>query len=109
MDKKFKLRAEDFKNIAIGYGSCIATDMITVLGEKVGFAYRDEPSHNTDSGWVFMSGNETQEYMDDANNMAIYDINTIANYDPGIVEILEFPIGSQFEKDSSGKFVEVNE
>lgn len=109
MDKKFKIRAEDVKSIALGYGSCIATDMITVLGYKVGFAYRDEPGHKTDSGWVFMSGSETQEYMDDANNMAIYDINTIANYDPGIVEIIESPVGSQFEKDHSGKFFEVNE
>ena len=70
MKKKFKLKPEEMKNIAVGYGACIATDMITVHGEKVGFMYREEPE-SPSSGWVFMSGNEAQEYMDDADNMAI--------------------------------------
>jgi hypothetical protein len=56
-----------------------------------------------------MSGLESQEYMDNAENMAIYDINTIANYDPEITKIIESPIGSQFEKNNSGKFIEINE
>jgi len=109
MSKNYKIRAEEIKSIAVGYGSCIATDMITVEGNKVGYAVRDEPSHKTDSGWVFMSGLESQEYMDNAENMAIYDINTIANYDPEITKIIESPIGSQFEKNDSGEFVEIHE
>ncbi|MDY6994765.1 MAG: DUF2185 domain-containing protein [Pseudomonadota bacterium] len=103
MRKNYKIRPEDIKNVAVGYGSCIATDMITVEGNKIGYAVREEPSHKTDSGWVFMSGLESQEYMDNAENMTIYDVNTIANYDPEIIKIIESPIGSQFEKDNSGK------
>ena len=109
MKKKFKLNPKEFKDIAVGFGSCYATDMITVEGHKVGFAYRDKKRHKTDSGWVFMSGNETQEYADNPDNMAIYDINTIANYDPDIVTIIESPIGSQFTKGDSGQFIEINE
>lgn len=108
MSKKYKISAEEIKNLAVGYGSCIATDMITVEGCKVEFAVREEPSHETDSGWLFMSGQETQEYMDNADNMAIYDINTISNYDPEIINVIESPIGSQFEKSDSGKFIEIN-
>ena len=58
MRKNYKIRPEDIKNVAVGYGSCIATDMITVEGNKIGYAVREEPSHKTDSGWIFMSGLE---------------------------------------------------
>jgi hypothetical protein len=50
MSKNYKLSADEMKSIAVGYGSCIATDMITVEGHKVGYAVRDEPVHETDSG-----------------------------------------------------------
>ena len=53
MDRKFKLSAGDIKPVATGYGGCIATDMITVKGLKVGYMYRDRPSNPQDSGWCF--------------------------------------------------------
>lgn len=107
MSKVFKLKPDEMKNLAVGYGACIATDMITVHGQKVGYMYRDEPE-NPSSGWVFMSGNETQEYMDNAENLAMYDINTIANYDPDIIPFIEKPIGTECERDSNGVLKIVN-
>ncbi|KZN57994.1 hypothetical protein N473_26580 [Pseudoalteromonas luteoviolacea CPMOR-1] len=109
MDKKFKLTASDIVDLAKSHGSCIATDMITVKGYKVGYFYRDEPHDPQDSGWCFMSGRETQEYMDNPNNHAIYDVNTIANYDSDIIKYLGYPIGSAFERDSDGQIVEIDE
>jgi hypothetical protein len=108
MSKQFKLSGDEIKNIAIGYGSCIATDMITVEGRKVGYMYRDGSSDTT-NGWVFMAGCETQEYMDNAENSAIYDTNTIANYDSDIVTFIELPEGSQCERNSQGTLVQVSE
>jgi hypothetical protein len=60
MSKKFKIPAEEMKKIAIGFGACIATDMITVEGHSVGNMYREEPDSPL-NGWVFMAGNESQE------------------------------------------------
>jgi hypothetical protein len=108
MSKQFKLSSEEIINIAIGYGGCIATDMITVEGHKVGYMYRDESSNKT-NGWVFMAGCETQEYMDNAKNLAMYDTNTIANYDPDIVAFIELPRGSQCERNNHGTLVQVFE
>ena len=46
--------------------------------------------------------------MDDPANHAVYDVNTIANYDPDIVPFLDAPAGSAFERErSTGKFVPV--
>ena len=89
-EKVYKLRAEEFKELAPNRGACIATDMIVVDGDKVGFMYRETPDIGVDSGWRFMSGRESQEYMDDPSNLAFYDINTIANYDADIVPYLNW-------------------
>ena len=104
MDKVFKVAKSDIKNIATGMGSCIATDLITVNGHSVGYMYREESSFDTDSGWRFMAGSETQDYMDVSNNSAIYDINTIANYDNDIVSLLDSPVGSAYERSTNGIF-----
>jgi hypothetical protein len=57
-----------------------------------------------------MSGKESQKYMDDPSNLEIYDVNTIANYDPEIVPFLSAPCGSAFERDSeTAGFVKVSE
>jgi len=106
LSKKFKLSAKDFKPLATGYGSCIATDHITVDGHKVGFMYRENPDNEIDSGWRFFSGLESQEYVDEPDNLSIYDINTIANYDESIIKHLSAPIGSAFGRAENGEFVE---
>jgi hypothetical protein len=110
MSKVFKLSREQIKPLAEGHGACFATDMITVEGYPVRFMYREEPDNNSDSGWRFMSGFEPEEYMDNPENIAIYDINTIANYDPSIIPLLTSPIGAAFEKtEASGQFEEVTD
>ena len=43
---------------------------------------RDE---KLDNGWRFFAGDETQEYLDDPSHSAIYELNTVANYDPDII------------------------
>lgn len=96
--KKFRLSADDIRPLATGRGACLATDMIVVRGKPVGFMYREEPDNEQDSGWRFLSGLEDQDYMDAAENHGVYDVNTIANYDPTIVPHLDAPVGAAFER-----------
>ncbi len=110
MSKQFLLRADQIKPLATGHGACIATDRITVEGYPVRFMYREAPDNDVDSGWRFLSGFEDDAYMDDARNHSAYDVNTIANYDPGIIPFLEAPEGSAFEKTpESERFVAVDD
>ena len=97
-DKKFKLKAEEIKQLITPMGGCFATYKITVEGEQVDYMVREEPSNEIDSGWQFFSGTEDQDYVDDPNNSAIYDVNTIANYDKAIIPYLNLPIGTQLER-----------
>ena len=105
--KRFKLQADDFRPLAAGRGGCLATDHITVEGRRVGYMYRERPDEAWDSGWRFLSGLESDEYSNDPANLEIYDVNTIANYDPEIIPLLDSPCGSAFARDAqSGRFVE---
>lgn len=99
MKKLLKLRADEIKPLVEGLGACIASDMITVKGRPVGFMYRQAtPDNEMDSGWRFMAGTEDQDYMDEADNHGVYDVNTIANYDSSIVHLLDAEPGSAFER-----------
>ena len=98
MAKIFKLKPEQFTQLIAPMGACLATDKITVDGELVDYMYREEPSNEVDSGWRFFSETDDQEYVDDPNNIMIYDVNTIANYDPAIIPYLHLPLGVELER-----------
>lgn len=102
--KKFKLSPEEIKAIITSGGSCVASDKITVEGLPVGYMYQEDPDFDTDSGWRFFSGTEDQDYIDNPDNMMIYDLNTIANYDPSIIPYLDLQFCCELEKDSDGRF-----
>lgn len=87
--KRFKIRETDIKDLIEDMGGCFATDRILVDGAKVGYMYREEPEKEELSGWVFMAGDEPQEYADDPDNWGIYSVNTICNYDPAIIPYLD--------------------
>ena len=97
-EKKYKLRKEDIKQVVPSMGACFATDRITVDGLPVGYMYREAPDNHMDSGWRFFAGHESEEYLADPNNISIYDVNTIANYDSAIIPHLNSPEGTQLER-----------
>ena len=96
--KHFQKGPAEIRQLTKPMGACIATDKITVEGELVDYMTREEPNNELDSGWQFFSGTEDQEYIDNPDNSAIYDVNTIANYDPAIIPYLELPFGTQLER-----------
>lgn len=102
VDKPFRRSAEQIRPVATGRGGAIASDRITVDGRPVGYKYRTEPHNELDSGWAFLAGDETDDYMNDSRNHEIYDVNTIANYDPEIIPLLDAPIGSAFIRGEAG-------
>ncbi len=100
MDKQFRLSAAEIEQLIPNMGSCMASDRITVDGAKVGYMYREQPDNEVDSGWRFLAGDESAEYMDHADNFGIYAVNTIANYDRDIIAFLQSPTGSQLGRSS---------
>jgi len=108
--KDFILTAQEMKPLATGRGSCLASDRITVDGRPVGFMYREKGDSEFDSGWRFLAGDESDDYTSDPAHFELYDVNTIANYDPTIITHLDAPIGFAYARDAtSGKLVPVNQ
>lgn len=98
MGKEFGLGPADIRTLAPGFGGCIASDKITVQRERVGWMYREAPDYDGDSGWRFFSGTESDEYVDKTENFGVFDVNTIANYDPEIAAFLSSPVGATFAR-----------
>ena len=94
----FKLKPEEIKHLTDIKGGCLASNKITVDGEKVGYAYREEPDKNfpNDSGWRFLAGTENNAYSENPNNFNAFELNTICNYDEAVLPILKSEIGSSF-------------
>jgi len=99
--KRFRLKADELEPLAVGFGVCIASDLLTVEGRRVGYMYREPPQHRSDSGWRFLAGTETEAYLRDPENSGAYDVNALANLDPEILPLLEAPVGSAFRRVSA--------
>ena len=102
MNSKYILQEADIQELIKPMGYCIASNRITVDGEKVGFMYREPREDTDDSGWRFVAGDETEEYMNNNLNFMMFDVNYIANIDRAIIPYLQYKIGSEFEREESG-------
>lgn len=103
MGKNFKLKPDDIEIMVPNLGGAIATDKITLDGNRVDFMRRTEPDREEDSGWEFYGGGETQEYIDNPDNSGVYAVNTICKYDPDIIPFLTYPPGTEIERNEDGR------
>jgi hypothetical protein len=107
VSKRLRLRRDEIVKLVPAMGGCIATDRITVDGARVGSMVRQTSRDEVDGGWLFLAGDESQEYLDDRDHLAVYEVNTIANYDRDIIPYLYALPGQRFDRDpDSGGFRE---
>lgn len=92
-------------------GGCLASNRITVDGQPVGYAYREQPDANFtgDSGWRFLAGDEDDAYLANPDNFHIFEVNTICNYDPTLLDIINSEIDTSFRKSPSGQLLPDND
>lgn len=109
MSKRYVLSKEDIEQRAPGRGTAAASDEITVAGRAVGYMYREEPDEE-DSGWRFLSGDESQEYLDDERHVGVFDVNVIANMDDAVIPYLDAPPGTHLVRvEGSDEFVDADD
>lgn len=96
--KRFAIPADRIRQLIPNLGGCLATDQIVVESKPVGVMYREPPDNEVDSGWRFLSGEETEAELDDASASGIYEVNTIANHDQEIIRFLSYPEGTRVER-----------
>ncbi len=108
-EKRFALPHDKILPLVTNGGGCLASDRITVDGCPVGYMYREAGTNELDNGWRFLGGDESEEYMDNASNHGAYDVNTIANHDPEIIQFLTLPFGTAISRTTPGGPLEVLE
>ncbi|WP_218012464.1 DUF2185 domain-containing protein [Bacillus sp. AFS041924] len=107
IEKNFYISKDKIKRLINSNEGCIASDRITVDGCKVGFMYREEPyqNGNPDSGWRFLAGDESDEYMINSDNHSVYQLNTICNFDHDIIPLLNSAPGTAYIRDENDELV----
>ncbi|MCI9337520.1 MAG: DUF2185 domain-containing protein [Lachnospiraceae bacterium] len=87
-----------------GAGGTIVTKSILDGTSKLKWLFRQDGGLG--NGWVAFGDRDSQEYVNDANNMAIVDFNTLADIEPTVVNVFYMPMGSdlEFRCDKTGKY-----
>ena len=89
--------------------NAFVTKDLVAQKKKINFMYREELDNTQDSGWRFFSGDETQQDVDNADNILQDTIENIINQiDSSIEKYLNNEVGSVFErKNSESEFIKV--
>lgn len=97
-DKDFKLGQEDIKELITPMGYGFVSDKVTIEGLPIGYMFRETPQDKQDSGWRFFSGTEDNQYMENDENIEVFDVNIIANFDKAIIPYLDAPLQTDWER-----------
>lgn len=76
----------------------MVSKMVVEKKLKPRFMYREKPIRREDSGWRIFTGLESEDYIDNPDNSAIYNPSTILKIDSSIKDILLKGIGSVYER-----------
>lgn len=83
--------------------TCVATEVVTSGQKPVGHAYRTDPISATDSGWRFLSGSESEKYMDQPRHYITCVLAEFALAHPEVAPLLDSPVGSVFARARAGE------
>lgn len=99
-----KEQTTELKQYITGAGASIVSKSLLNGTSKLKWFFREE--NGIGNGWVAFGDKDTQEYLDNADNLAIVDFNTLANIEPTVLNVLYMPVGAdlEFRSDVSGKY-----
>lgn len=96
-------KQEEEKPYIRGAGGTIVTRSILNGTSRLKWMFRQEGPGN---GWIAFGDKDTQEYVNDAQNMTVVDFNTLIDIEPAAAMVFYMPMGSdlEFRSDRSGKY-----
>lgn len=92
---------------------CMATNKVLYENAKIKYFYRQESVGELkngiyDTGWVMMAGDETDEYLENPENIQFVSLGAVLNKDDSFVHLLDEPVGSAFGWDENmGKYRQI--
>lgn len=91
--------------------TAIVSRKVREEGRKIGYGMRAEPTNDKDSGWFFGVGDESDEYINNPDNLELWSVNSVVMLDSALSEFITSPYGTlivrvapdRFELDAPGK------
>ena len=93
-------RKSDMKEYIKGAGGTVVSKSILEGTSRLRWFFRQEAGHG--NGWIAFGDKDTQEYVDNPDNMAVVDFNVLANIEPAVVNVFYLPAGTDLEFRSDG-------
>lgn len=75
-------------------GSVISKNILNNKG-RLKWCFREKEVNSLDNGWRFLSDIDTDEYLADADNMAVCDWGTVMEIEPAVMMIFDMPVGTE--------------
>ncbi|WP_340199623.1 DUF2185 domain-containing protein [Ascidiimonas sp. W6] len=97
------------------FDRCFATNKILYENAPINYFYREKPLEKDekkdyiDTGWRFLSGDESKEYMSNLDNISLVSIGAVLSNDDSFIHLLESEIGTSFERNEQGEFEKIEE
>ena len=78
---------------------CFVTNRILERNAPVGYLYREDPDNDRDSGWRFTANDESDEYMENSDNLQFVSVGLVLSHDDSFIHLLDEPSGVAFVRD----------
>ena len=87
-----------------GAGGTVVSKSILEGASRLKWFFRQEAGHG--NGWIAFGDRDTQEYVDNPDNMAVVDFNVLANIEPAVANVFYLPAGTdlEFRSDETGDY-----
>lgn len=97
------------------YDRCLVTHKVLYEQAAINYIYREEPMQEdeeldyVDTGWRVLSGDETEEYLDDPDHSSFVSLGKVLSLDDSFIHLLDAAVGTTFERNTNGVFEEIEE
>lgn len=91
------MQKNSFTRFIEGAGGCIVSKRILSGESPVKWMFREKSVNEIDNGWRFFSSMDDDDYVNNVNNLAVCDFNTVANIEPLVLGYYTFPVGSDLQ------------
>lgn len=85
---EFVSQEQDFRILSELLKTCIVTKKLLDENWKVGLMQKLQSSSEIDSGWFLSVGNETQDYVDNPENLCVITLNELCEKDSVLISYL---------------------
>lgn len=89
----FRKKTEFIKNAG---GSIVSKNILEGKG-RLTWILREDSVDSVDNGWRFFSNIDTDEFLNNPDNLVVCDFNTVAEIEPAIIAIYLLPVGTDLQ------------